>query len=68
MHTGQPVVLGSGITSIKPPVKAASVAAGAMGGSIFGVSMVFYAVNYFWKKKSLIPQSDGIHYGKVGSV
>lgn len=67
METGQPVILPSGITSIKRPTKVASAAAGAMGGSIFGISMVFYAVNYFWKKKpAAVPQEQG-DYSKVGA-
>lgn len=67
METGQPVILPSGITSIKPPTKVASAAAGAMGGSIFGVSMVFYAFNYFWKKKPAVQEDQG-EYSKVGAA
>lgn len=58
----------SGITTINPPVKATA-AAGAMGGSIFGVSMLFYIVNYFWRKKlPIIPLPDHPTYEKVGSA
>lgn len=67
METGQPVILPSGITSIKAPTKVASAAAGAMGGSIFGISMIFYAVNYFWKKKpAAFDDEEHGEYSKVG--
>ena len=67
MRTGKAVMQSSGITTINPPVKATA-AAGAMGGSIFGVSMLFYICNYFWRRKGL-PVPVAVHptYEKVGS-
>ncbi|KAJ3499304.1 hypothetical protein NLG97_g448 [Lecanicillium saksenae] len=68
MRTGKAVMQSSGITTINPPVKATA-AAGAMGGSIFGVSMLFYIVNYFWRKKlPIIPLPEHPTYEKVGSA
>ncbi|KAJ4158370.1 uncharacterized protein LMH87_008899 [Akanthomyces muscarius] len=67
MRTGKAVMQSSGITTINPPVKATA-AAGAMGGSIFGVSMLFYICNYFWRRKGLpVPVADHLTYEKVGS-
>lgn len=67
MRTGNPVMQPSGITSIHPPVKATA-AAGAMGGSIFGISMLFYVCNYFWRRKgaAVLAQADHPTYEKVG--
>ncbi|KAM3430307.1 hypothetical protein NHJ13734_007798 [Beauveria thailandica] len=69
MRTGKAVMQSSGITTINPPVKATA-AAGAMGGSIFGISMLFYIVNYFWRKRasSLVPLSEHPTYEKVGNA
>ncbi|OAA72302.1 Arylsulfotransferase [Cordyceps fumosorosea ARSEF 2679] len=72
MRTGRAVMQASGITTVNPPVKATA-AAGAMGGSIFGVSMLFYIVNYFWRRKgggSSAAQAAADHgaYEKVGSA
>lgn len=67
METGQPVMLSSGITRITAPARAPSVAAGAMGGTIFGVSMMFYAFNYFKKKKESAAEvvEEAPRYSKV---
>lgn len=64
MENGKPVMLSSGITTIKHPAKVESVAAGAMGGSFFGISMMIYAVNYFRKKKPTSDASPG-EYSKI---
>ncbi|EGX94421.1 hypothetical protein CCM_02692 [Cordyceps militaris CM01] len=66
MHTGKAVMQASGITTIRPPVKATA-AAGAMGGSIFGFSMLFYIGNYFWRKRGAAPSAEEHpSYEKVG--
>lgn len=67
LHTGQPVMLSSGITRIKAPFRAPSVAAGAMGGTIFGVSMLFYAFNYLKKRKENAAEvvEEAPRYSKV---
>ncbi|KAM3515310.1 hypothetical protein MY11210_001051 [Beauveria gryllotalpidicola] len=68
MRTGKAVMQASGITTIRPPVKATA-AAGAMGGSIFGISMLFYIGNYFWRKRaSAVPLSEHPTYEKVGNA
>ncbi|TQV94501.1 Arylsulfotransferase-like protein [Cordyceps javanica] len=67
MRTGKAVMQSSGITTINPPVKATA-AAGAMGGSIFGISMLFYIANYFWRRKGSAPLADHPTYEKIGSA
>lgn len=67
MRTGKAVMQPSGITTINPPVKATA-AAGAMGGSIFGISMLFYIFNYFWRKKLPLAPPDHPTYEKVGTA
>ncbi|KAM3531763.1 hypothetical protein MY4038_004341 [Beauveria bassiana] len=74
MRTGKAVMQSSGITTIRPPVKATA-AAGAMGGSIFGISMLFYIGNYFWRKRRGASSSSAVPllehtttYEKVGKA